>query len=76
MFRPDLTWRDVQHITAITARPGPLMHNTGWKTNAAGYKVNTRFGFGLMDAHAMVKAAQTWQKIPHAYHCNFTYDMK
>lgn len=27
-------------------------------------KVNSRFGFGLLDALELVKAAQTWKTVP------------
>lgn len=59
---PALTWRDVQSLLVHTARkndPG----NPGWITNAAGYQVNYRYGFGAVDAEALVLAAQTWTPI-------------
>ena len=33
------------------------MGNPGWKQNAAGYWVNSRFGFGLLNAAELVNAA-------------------
>ena len=39
VYRPSLSWRDVQHIIVRTARPGPA--NIGgkrWTTNKAGLK--------------------------------------
>lgn len=32
---PDLTWRDVQYITLMTARPEPMVDGQ-WVTNALG----------------------------------------
>lgn len=61
---PKLTWRDVQHLTVWTAQPGPLMDNPGWKTNGVGFHYNSRFGFGLLDAHGMVTMALKWTNVP------------
>lgn len=70
-----LTWRDVRHILANTARkvqPAQAMVTTtsyfggssftleqGWVTNAAGFHFHNYFGFGLLDASAAVIAAGT-----------------
>lgn len=40
---PHLGWRDVQHLIAWSAKPYSLYMNEGWKTNAAGFKVNHRW---------------------------------
>ncbi|KAA8592193.1 hypothetical protein FQN60_017648 [Etheostoma spectabile] len=58
---PLLTWRDVQHIIVKTSRAGHLSA-PDWKTNAAGYNVSHLYGFGLMDAEAMVKEAERWKQ--------------
>ncbi|XP_077200877.1 proprotein convertase subtilisin/kexin type 5 isoform X2 [Paroedura picta] len=63
-----LTWRDVQHIIVRTSRAGHLIAND-WKTNAAGYKVSHLYGFGLMDAEAMVKEAEKWTTVPSQHVC-------
>ncbi|XP_077377227.1 proprotein convertase subtilisin/kexin type 5b isoform X4 [Festucalex cinctus] len=60
---PLLTWRDVQHIIVKTSRAGHLSA-PDWKTNAAGYNVSHLYGFGLMDAEAMVKEAERWKQLP------------
>jgi proprotein convertase subtilisin/kexin type 1 len=60
----DLTWRDMQHLVAWTSQYTSLAQNPGWKTNGAGFKVNTRFGFGLLDASALVKTAKKWNTVP------------
>nr|XP_046256264.1 proprotein convertase subtilisin/kexin type 4-like [Scatophagus argus] len=53
---PKLTWRDVQHLIAKTAKiPDPK--EPGWNINAAGYHVHHRYGFGLLDAGLMVQQA-------------------
>ena len=40
------------------------MKANDWITTGAGYNVSHAFGFGLMDAGAMVKLAQTWTSVP------------
>uniref|UniRef100_A0A915PEJ1 P/Homo B domain-containing protein n=1 Tax=Setaria digitata TaxID=48799 RepID=A0A915PEJ1_9BILA len=67
---PSLTWRDVQHIIVWTSDPIPLLDiNEGWNRNARGLLVNSRFGFGIMDANAFVTVAKTWQNVPEQHVC-------
>jgi len=70
-----LTWRDVRHILAKTARKVQLAQSAvtttsyfggssftleqAWVTNAAGFAFHNYFGFGLVDAAAAVTAAGT-----------------
>lgn len=70
---PQLSWRDVKHILATTARkidptraatPHPLTNNLnghiyqlGWTTNTAGYDFHNWYGFGMVDASAAVNMA-------------------
>ncbi|XP_044301878.1 proprotein convertase subtilisin/kexin type 5 isoform X1 [Varanus komodoensis] len=63
-----LTWRDIQHIIVRTSRAGHLIAND-WKINAAGYKVSHLYGFGLMDAEAMVIEAEKWTTVPPQHVC-------
>ncbi|XP_078423427.1 proprotein convertase subtilisin/kexin type 5b isoform X2 [Cetorhinus maximus] len=65
---PYLNWRDVQHIIVRTSRSGHL-NAPDWKTNAAGYRVSHLYGFGLMDAEAMVKEAERWKSVPPQHIC-------
>ena len=61
---PRLGYRDVQEILAYSARQtgGP----EGWRSNGAddwnggGLHVSHDFGFGLVDAHAAVRLAESW----------------
>ncbi len=71
---PDLTWRDVKHILAATARQvdttqdgvtvalgdGDYQANLGWVTNSAGYKFHNWYGFGAMDVDAAVTMARSY----------------
>lgn len=61
--KPELTWRDVQHLIVRTARRANLRAED-WRQNGAGYNLSHAFGFGLMDAGAMVRLATTWQTVP------------
>ncbi|XP_010777410.1 proprotein convertase subtilisin/kexin type 5b isoform X2 [Notothenia coriiceps] len=68
-----LSWRDVQHIIVKTSRAGHLSA-PDWKTNAAGYNVSHLYGFGLMDAEAMVMEAERWTHVPSQHVCVETAD--
>ncbi|XP_013878840.1 furin-like protease kpc-1 [Austrofundulus limnaeus] len=61
-INPKLTWRDVQHLIANTAKiPDPK--EPGWTINAAGYHVHHRYGFGLLDAGLMVQQAALFHTV-------------
>uniref|UniRef100_A0A8C3UT92 Proprotein convertase subtilisin/kexin type 6 n=1 Tax=Catharus ustulatus TaxID=91951 RepID=A0A8C3UT92_CATUS len=65
---PLLTWRDVQHLLVKTSRPGHL-RAPDWKTNGAGHKVSHLYGFGLVDADAIVVEAKKWKMVPPQHVC-------
>ncbi len=65
---PGLGYRDVQEILAYSSRnsdPG----DADWQTNGAGnwngggLHFNHNYGFGLVDAYAAVRLAETWQSV-------------
>ncbi|XP_077988454.1 furin-like protease kpc-1 [Glandiceps talaboti] len=64
----NLTWRDMQHIVVLTSRPKNLQASD-WTENGAGYKVSHSYGFGLMDATAIVEYAETWVSVPEQNIC-------
>lgn len=68
---PSLTWRDMQHIVVRTARPENLIA-PDWQTNGVGRNVSHSFGYGLMDAYAMVKLARKWVTVPEQRKCEIT----
>ena len=57
--RPDLTWRDVQHIVLKSARPFKSEPND-WQSVAENRKFSHYFGYGLLDASHMVTLATNW----------------
>ena len=61
----DLTWRDVQYLIVYTSNP--TLTNTVNNTaiiNGAGLQVSRHYGFGVMDAEAMVTRARHWVNVP------------
>lgn len=68
---PNLTWRDMQHIVVRTARPQHLIASD-WQTNGVGRNVSHSFGYGLMDAYAMVQLARKWVTVPEQNKCEIT----
>lgn len=69
---PNLTWRDLQHIVIRTAKPINLRAGD-WTTNGVGRNVSHSFGYGLMDAGAMVKLAKIWKKVDEQHRCRQFY---
>uniref|UniRef100_A0A9J7YSV2 Proprotein convertase subtilisin/kexin type 6 n=2 Tax=Cyprinus carpio TaxID=7962 RepID=A0A9J7YSV2_CYPCA len=72
---PLISWRDVQHLLVKTSRQAHLKAND-WKTNAAGHKVSHLYGFGLVDAEAMVVEAKKWRTVPPQHTCSKTSDRR
>uniref|UniRef100_A0A8I3MFH0 Proprotein convertase subtilisin/kexin type 6 n=1 Tax=Canis lupus familiaris TaxID=9615 RepID=A0A8I3MFH0_CANLF len=70
-----LTWRDVQHLLVKTSRPAHLKAND-WKVNGAGHKVSHLYGFGLVDAEALVMEAKKWTAVPTQHMCVATTDKR
>ena len=59
----NLTWRDMQHVVVQAAHQGNL-HARDWRTNGVGRNVSHSFGYGLLDADAMVQIAKDWVTVP------------
>ncbi|MEL7280464.1 MAG: S8 family serine peptidase [Pseudomonadota bacterium] len=67
---PNLGYRDVQQILALSAERGPLSdtapNGLGWQTNGSdglnggGMQHSDTFGFGVVNAHNAVRLAETW----------------
>jgi subtilisin-like proprotein convertase family protein len=71
---PSLTWRDVKHVLASTARQidtgiapvtvalsdGNYVAEPGWTMNAAGYRFHNWYGFGAVDTDSAVAMARSY----------------
>ena len=71
---PDLSWRDVKHILAVSARRidpdraearaafngSPYVAQHAWQTNAAGYDFHNWYGFGAVDIDAALALAASY----------------
>ncbi|XP_069416453.1 furin isoform X2 [Ovis canadensis] len=64
----NLTWRDMQHLVVRTSKPAHLNAND-WATNGVGRKVSHSYGYGLLDAGAMVALAQNWTTVAPQRKC-------
>ena len=60
---PNLTWRDVQYLIVYTSNPS-LTNKVNSIYNGAGLLVSRQFGFGVIDAEAMVTRARHWINVP------------
>ena len=56
--RPELSWRDVRRVLALSARKNDAA-SPGWSNNGAGLHVHHGYGFGVVDANAAVLLART-----------------
>ncbi|KAI9485066.1 peptidase S8/S53 domain-containing protein [Zychaea mexicana] len=65
--RPDLTWRDMQHLCVQTAVPVSI-EDSDWDTLPSGRMYNHKFGYGKLDAYAIVEHAKTFENVgPQTY---------
>uniref|UniRef100_A0A8C1XJ89 Furin (paired basic amino acid cleaving enzyme) a n=1 Tax=Cyprinus carpio TaxID=7962 RepID=A0A8C1XJ89_CYPCA len=58
----NLTWRDMQHLVVRTSNPAHLTTND-WKINGVGRRVSHSYGYGLLDAGAIVALAKNWTNV-------------
>lgn len=80
--RPELSWRDLQYLAMQTAVPfdPPLIDGQNvdhprfddepdWQTTSIGKKFSHRFGYGKLDAYAIVEAAKEFKSVkPQAWY--------
>ncbi|GAA6104116.1 neuroendocrine convertase 2 [Tachysurus ichikawai] len=67
---PNLTWRDMQHLTVLTSKRNKLHDEVHqWRRNGVGLEFNHLFGYGVLDAGAMVSLARDWKTVPERFHC-------
>ena len=68
----DLTWRDMQHLTVLTSKRNSLYDAKNrffWTMNGVGLEFNHLFGFGVLDAGAMVALAKQWRHVQKLEFC-------
>lgn len=59
-------------MTVLTSKRNSLFDAKGrfhWTMNGVGLEFNHLFGFGVLDAGAMVALAKLWKTVPPRYHC-------
>jgi kexin len=62
VLRPDLTWRDIQHLCVYSAAEiNP--DDDDWEVTATGRKFSYRYGYGKLDAYAYVHMARNWNLV-------------
>ncbi|CAL1705543.1 unnamed protein product [Somion occarium] len=65
--RPDLSWRDIQHLcvqTALHVNPD----DPDWEMTAVGRPFSYKYGYGSLNGVDFIKAAQDWQLVkPQAW---------
>ena len=59
---PNLTYRDVEHIIANSARKNHASDDS-WNVNGAGHDISHKYGFGVIDASAAVDLAENWVNV-------------
>lgn len=65
--RPELTWRDLQHILVQTAVP--INEQEQWDKTFIGKKFSHTYGYGKLDAYGIVEAARYWELVkPQAWY--------
>ncbi|KAI9679934.1 MAG: pheromone processing endoprotease [Caeruleum heppii] len=67
-LRPDLGWRDLQYLTMQTAVP--VNDGDGdWQETPIGKKFSHKYGYGKLDAYAIVEAAKDFKSVkPQAWY--------
>ena len=60
--QPELNYRIANHLLVLTGRKvdpddSSSSSDGGWRTNGAGHEFNQNYGFGMIDATALVEAA-------------------
>ncbi len=60
--RPDLSWRDVQHLTIRAAVPITL-DDPDWQKTVAGRMYSHKFAYGTLDSSRIVDLAKDWKNV-------------
>lgn len=65
--RPELTWRDIQHLCVYN---GGMINaqDPDWEETSIKRKYSYKYGWGILDAYTYVQAAKTWKLVkPQAW---------
>lgn len=67
LANPDLTWRDLQYVSAMAAVP--VNEDDGdYQVGALGQKYSHKYGYGKLDAEKLVEEAKNWKNVkPQAF---------
>lgn len=66
--RPDLSWRDLQYLALDTAVP-VNKGDADWQKTSIGKLFNHKYGYGKLDAWAIVQAAKKFKSVkPQAWY--------
>jgi kexin len=60
--RPDLTWRDMQHLCVQSAIPISL-EDDDWSKLPSGRMFNHKYGYGVLDAYRIVELAKKFKSV-------------
>ncbi|KAI9361747.1 peptidase S8/S53 domain-containing protein [Pilaira anomala] len=66
-IRPDLTWRDMQHLCVQSAIPISL-DDPDWTTLPSGRMFNHKYGYGALDAYRIVELAKRFKSVREQTH--------
>ncbi|KZO90492.1 hypothetical protein CALVIDRAFT_490381 [Calocera viscosa TUFC12733] len=65
--RPELTWRDAQHLvirSSVHINPD----DPDWEQTASGRRYSYKYGYGAIDGYTLVQMAKTWELVkPQAW---------
>lgn len=73
-IRPDLTWRDMQHLCVQSAIPISL-DDDDWSTLPSGRQFNHKYGYGILDAYRIVELAKGFKSVRDQTHLEITSDI-
>ena len=59
----------MQHLVVRTSNTDKL-HSNDFVTNGVGRKISHSFGYGLLDAAALVEMAKKWKTVPAQHICH------
>ncbi len=58
----------MQHLVVLTSNP-KFPKDPDWHTNGVGLSVSHKYGFGIIDAAALVNRAMNWVTVPTLKNC-------